>query len=59
MNPRSDNNEAAVDFEALALSLPEGEFKPTILPITYGDVVFSIIVQGLTDKPVVKRVLGG
>ena len=44
---------------ALALSLPEGEFKPTILSITYGVVVFSIIVQGLTVKPLAKRVLGG
>lgn len=33
---------------ALALSLPEGEWKPVILTATYMVVVFSIIVQGLT-----------
>lgn len=39
---------------ALALSLPPVEFKPVILAATYGVVVFSIIVQGLTVKSVVK-----
>ena len=33
---------------ALALSLPDGEWKPLILTATYIVVVFSIIVQGLT-----------
>ncbi len=33
---------------ALALSLPDGEWKPVILAATYIVVVFSIIVQGLT-----------
>ncbi|MGJ8545605.1 MAG: cation:proton antiporter [Sulfitobacter sp.] len=33
---------------ALALSLPDGEWKPLILTCTYLIVVFSIIVQGLT-----------
>ena len=33
---------------ALALSLPEGEWKPLILTATYVIVIFSIIVQGLT-----------
>ena len=33
---------------ALALSLPDGDWKPTILTATYVVVVFSIIVQGLT-----------
>ncbi len=33
---------------ALALSLPDGEWKPLILTCTYIVVVFSIIVQGLT-----------
>ena len=42
---------------ALALSLPDTEFKPTILSITYGVVLFSIIVQGLTVKPLVRRVV--
>jgi len=33
---------------ALALSLPESQWKPVILASTYGVVVFSILVQGLT-----------
>ncbi len=33
---------------ALALSLPENEWKPLILGATYVIVIFSIIVQGLT-----------
>ena len=40
---------------ALALSLPANEYKPLILAATYGVVVFSIIVQGLTIKRVVQR----
>ena len=40
---------------ALALSLPETDYKPLILAATYGVVVFSIIVQGLTIKTVVNR----
>ncbi len=43
---------------ALALSLPPSEHKATILGITYGVVLFSIIVQGLTVKPLVKRMVG-
>ncbi len=39
---------------ALALSLPPSEYKPLILAATYGVVIFSIIVQGLTVKQVVK-----
>ena len=42
---------------ALALSLPPNEYKPTILTITYAVVLFSIIVQGLTIKPLVERVV--
>jgi len=42
---------------ALALSLPANEFKPTILTITYAVVLFSIIVQGLTIKPLVERIV--
>ncbi|MCH7833165.1 MAG: sodium:proton antiporter, partial [Proteobacteria bacterium] len=38
---------------ALALSLPDIEYKAAILSITYGVVLFSIIVQGLTVKPLV------
>lgn len=33
---------------ALALSLPENEWKPLILAVTYAVVVFSILVQGLS-----------
>lgn len=40
---------------ALALSLPDNEYKPAILTMTYAVVVFSIIVQGLTMKPLVRR----
>jgi CPA1 family monovalent cation:H+ antiporter len=42
---------------ALALSLPANEYKPTILTITYGVVLFSIIVQGLTIKPLIQRLI--
>jgi CPA1 family monovalent cation:H+ antiporter len=41
---------------ALALSLPAGEPRDIILAITYAVVVFSILVQGLTIGPLVKRV---
>jgi CPA1 family monovalent cation:H+ antiporter len=41
---------------ALALSLPEGEWKPVILTATYCVVIFSIIVQGLTVAPLARRV---
>ncbi|WP_010140836.1 cation:proton antiporter [Oceanicola sp. S124] len=33
---------------ALALSLPDSEWKPLILTATYAVVIFSILVQGLT-----------
>ena len=42
---------------ALALSLPDNQYKGTILAITYGVVLFSIIAQGLTVKPLVERVI--
>ncbi len=42
---------------ALALSLPVNEYKATILTITYAVVLFSIIVQGLTIKLLVERVV--
>ena len=41
---------------ALALSLPDGEWKPLILTATYVVVVFSIIVQGLTVTRLAERV---
>lgn len=40
---------------ALALSLPESEIKTVILAATYGVVLFTIIVQGLSLAPLVKR----
>ena len=42
---------------ALVLSLPQNEFKPLLLTITYCVVVFSIVVQGLTVRPLVRRVV--
>ena len=39
---------------ALALSLPGGRERDVILTVTYGVVVFSIIVQGLTIGPFLK-----
>lgn len=40
---------------ALALSLPDGDWKPLILTATYIIVIFSIIVQGLTVARVAER----
>lgn len=40
---------------ALALSLPEGEWKPLILTCTYMVVLFSIIVQGLSVAKLAER----
>lgn len=44
---------------ALALSLPDSEFKPLLLGATYVAVVFSVVVQGLTLERVLKRVFPG
>ncbi len=41
---------------ALALSLPEGEWKPLILTATYIIVIFSIVVQGLTVARLANRI---
>ncbi len=41
---------------ALALSLPAGAHRAPIVVATYGVVVFSIIVQGLTIAPLARRV---
>ncbi|MEJ6747432.1 MAG: sodium:proton antiporter [Yoonia sp.] len=41
---------------ALALSLPDGEWKPIILTATYIVVIFAIIVQGLTVARLAGRV---
>lgn len=40
---------------AMALSLPSGEYRSVIVAITYGVVIFSIIVQGLTISRLIKR----
>ncbi len=40
---------------ALALSLPDIEYKPVILSATYGVVLFSIFVQGLSVKGLINR----
>lgn len=40
---------------ALALSIPPSPQRELILPMTYGVVVFSLLVQGLTLKPIVAR----
>lgn len=39
---------------ALALSIPESPYRSYILTMTYSVVVFSVIIQGLTVKPLVK-----
>ena len=43
---------------ALALSLPAGDHRGPILVATYGVVIFSIIVQGLTIAPLARRIAG-
>ncbi|MFK7903334.1 MAG: cation:proton antiporter [Nitratireductor sp.] len=40
---------------ALALSLPDNDYKPLILAATYAVVLFSIIIQGMSVKSVIKR----
>lgn len=42
---------------ALALSIPENPEKPLILTATYVTVIFTIVVQGLTLKPLAQRLL--
>ena len=42
---------------ALALSLPAGPQRDVIIAITYAVVVFSILVQGLTVGPLIRRSL--
>ena len=46
---------------ALALSLPDGTIRDTLVTITYVIVAFSIVVQGLTVGPLVQyaKVKGG
>ncbi len=44
---------------ALALSLPAGASRETVLALTYAVVVFSILVQGLSIRAVVERAIPG
>ncbi len=44
---------------ALALSLPEGAVKATVLTATYVVVVFSVVVQGATVGLLARRVVAG
>ncbi|MBK1702452.1 cation:proton antiporter [Thiococcus pfennigii] len=43
---------------ALALSLPDGAYRDALVVVTYVVVVFSILVQGLTLGPLVRRLAG-
>jgi CPA1 family monovalent cation:H+ antiporter len=43
---------------AMALSLPNGEYRNLILAITYAVVVFCIFVQGLSAGAVIRWALG-
>jgi CPA1 family monovalent cation:H+ antiporter len=43
---------------ALALSLPDGAIKETLLTMTYVIVVFSVVVQGATVGRVARRFVG-
>ncbi len=42
---------------ALALALPASAHKDALLAVCYGVVVFSVIVQGLTLEPLIRRVV--
>jgi CPA1 family monovalent cation:H+ antiporter len=42
---------------ALALALPASAHKDVLLAVCYGVVVFSVIVQGLTLEPLIRRVV--
>lgn len=44
---------------ALALALPIGPEREVLLTVTYAVVVFSIVVQGLTMAPLLRRVVAG
>ena len=43
---------------ALALSLPDGPNRAPLLQVCYAVVVFTIVVQGLTMPPLVRRLYG-
>jgi CPA1 family monovalent cation:H+ antiporter len=40
---------------ALALGLPASDVRPSLIAVTYGVVVFTIVVQGLTIERVARR----
>jgi CPA1 family monovalent cation:H+ antiporter len=40
---------------SLVLGLPPGPLRDLLLPVCYGVVVFTIVVQGLTMEKVVRR----
>ena len=42
---------------ALALSLPDSPEKNFILAMTYGVVIFSIVFQGLTFRPLLRQII--
>jgi CPA1 family monovalent cation:H+ antiporter len=44
---------------AMALSLPPGPARDTVVALTYAVVVFAVLVQGLTFERVVRATLGG
>jgi CPA1 family monovalent cation:H+ antiporter len=43
---------------ALALGLPDNQYRPALLAVAYGVVVFTIIVQGLTIESLSRRFYG-
>jgi CPA1 family monovalent cation:H+ antiporter len=42
---------------AMALAIPAGTHRELIVPVTYVVVVFSVLVQGLTIRPLLERTL--
>jgi CPA1 family monovalent cation:H+ antiporter len=44
---------------ALALSLPRFAGRDVVVAVTYGIVIFSIVVQGLTVRPLLERTSAG
>jgi len=43
---------------AMALSLPDGTYRSPLLQVCYAVVVFTVVVQGLTMPPLVRRLYG-
>jgi CPA1 family monovalent cation:H+ antiporter len=44
---------------ALALSLPDSPLREALLTVTYGVVIFSVVVQGLTVGRLIRKVVPG